>query len=253
MKKIKSCLISVFYKTNLDKIVALLKEQNVQIYATGGTYDFIKELDNTVKTIESLTSYPSILGGRVKTLHPKVFGGILGRLDNEKDVEEMKQYEIPAFDLVIVDLYPFEETVKTTDDPAKIIEKIDAKSDHYKSMSDEELAWFLCGVFDDGSAKFICGDTIPHYDEDKIVEWLKNQKAVTKVIYPGLKEHPGYEIMKMQSRGFGAMVTFNVTDEAKAKKILGSVKLIQYAESLGGVETLITYPTTELTPNFRTV
>ena len=79
----------------------------------------------------------------------------------------------------------------------------------------------------------------------KIVEWLKNQKAVTKVIYPGLKEHPGYEIMKKQSRGFGAMVTFNVTDEAKAKKILGSVKLIQYAESLGGVETLITYPTTQ--------
>ena len=79
----------------------------------------------------------------------------------------------------------------------------------------------------------------------KIVEWLKNQKSVTKVIYPGLKEHPGYEIMKNQSRGFGAMVTFNVTDEAKAKKILGSVKLIQYAESLGGVETLITYPTTQ--------
>ena len=125
MKKIKTCLISVFYKTNLDKIVALLKEQDVQIYATGGTYDFIKELDDTVKTIESLTTYPSILGGRVKTLHPKVFGGILGRLQNEKDVEEMKQYEIPAFDLVIVDLYPFEETVKKTDDPAQIIEKID--------------------------------------------------------------------------------------------------------------------------------
>lgn len=125
MKKIKTCLISVFYKTNLDKIVALLKEQNVQIYATGGTYDFIKELDDSVKTIESLTTYPSILGGRVKTLHPKVFGGILGRLQNEKDVEEMKQYEIPAFDLVIVDLYPFEETVKKTDDPAQIIEKID--------------------------------------------------------------------------------------------------------------------------------
>jgi phosphoribosylaminoimidazolecarboxamide formyltransferase/IMP cyclohydrolase len=125
LKKIKTCLISVFYKTNLDKIVALLKEQDVQIYATGGTYDFIKELDDSVKTIESLTSYPSILGGRVKTLHPKVFGGILGRLQNEKDVEEMKQYEIPAFDLVIVDLYPFEETVKSTDDPAKIIEKID--------------------------------------------------------------------------------------------------------------------------------
>lgn len=79
----------------------------------------------------------------------------------------------------------------------------------------------------------------------KIVEWLQNQKTVTKVIYPGLKEHPGYEIMKKQSRGFGAMVTFNVTDEELAKKILGSVHLIQYAESLGGVETLITYPTTQ--------
>lgn len=79
----------------------------------------------------------------------------------------------------------------------------------------------------------------------KIADWLKNQKAVTKVIYPGLKDHPGYEIMKKQARGFGAMVTFNVTDEALAKKILGSVNLIQYAESLGGVETLITYPTTQ--------
>ncbi|MCQ2588933.1 MAG: PLP-dependent aspartate aminotransferase family protein [Treponema sp.] len=79
----------------------------------------------------------------------------------------------------------------------------------------------------------------------KIVTWLKNQKGVTKVIYPGLSEHPGYEIMKKQARGFGAMVTFNVTDEALAKKILGSVQLIQYAESLGGVETLITYPTTQ--------
>jgi len=79
----------------------------------------------------------------------------------------------------------------------------------------------------------------------KIVEWLKTQKSVTKVIYPGLKDHPGYEIMKKQSRGFGAMVTFNVTSEEQAKKILGSVKLIQYAESLGGVETLITYPTTQ--------
>lgn len=125
MKKIKTCLISVFYKTNLDHIVALLKEQNVQIYATGGTYQFIKEIDDSVKTIESLTSYPSILGGRVKTLHPKVFGGILGRLENETDIKEMKQYDIPAFDLVIVDLYPFEETIKNTDNAAQIIEKID--------------------------------------------------------------------------------------------------------------------------------
>ena len=124
-KKIKSALISVFYKTDIDKIVALLKKNGVQIYATGGTLDFIKKIDDTVRSVESLTGYPSILGGRVKTLHPKVFGGILGRLDNDSDIAEMKQYEIPALDLVIVDLYPFEETVKNTDDEAQIIEKID--------------------------------------------------------------------------------------------------------------------------------
>ncbi len=125
LKKIKNALISVFYKTNLDKIVSLLKSNDVQIYATGGTLDFIAKLDPTVKSVESLTGYPSILGGRVKTLHPKVFGGILGRLDNNSDLDEMSRYEIPAFDLVIVDLYPFEETVKKTSDEAEIIEKID--------------------------------------------------------------------------------------------------------------------------------
>lgn len=124
-KKIKSALISVFYKTDLDKIVNLLKKNGVQIYATGGTLDFIKKLDDNVRSVESLTGYPSILGGRVKTLHPKVFGGILGRLDNNSDLAEMKQYEIPALDLVIVDLYPFEETVRNTTDQAEIIEKID--------------------------------------------------------------------------------------------------------------------------------
>lgn len=124
-KKIKSCLISVYYKTDLDKIVELLKNNGVQIYATGGTLDFIKKLDDSVRSVESLTGYPSILGGRVKTLHPKVFGGILGRLDNETDIAEMKQYEIPALDLVIVDLYPFEETVRNTTDESQIIEKID--------------------------------------------------------------------------------------------------------------------------------
>ena len=125
LKKIKSALISVFYKTDLDKIVNLLKKNDVQIYATGGPLDFIKKIDNSVRSVESLTGYPSILGGRVKTLHPKVFGGILGRLDNESDIAEMKQYEIPALDLVIVDLYPFEETVRNTVDESEIIEKID--------------------------------------------------------------------------------------------------------------------------------
>ena len=125
MKKIRTALISVFYKTGIDDIVGLLKQNNVQIYSTGGTYDFIKPLDPTVKTVESLTGYPSILGGRVKTLHPKVFGGILGRTQLASDQKEMQEYDIPPFDLVIVDLYPFEETVAHTDDTSAIIEKID--------------------------------------------------------------------------------------------------------------------------------
>jgi phosphoribosylaminoimidazolecarboxamide formyltransferase/IMP cyclohydrolase len=125
LKKIKTALISVYYKTGIDQIVALLKAQGVQIYSTGGTYDYIRNLDPTVKTVESLTTYPSILGGRVKTLHPKVFGGILGRTRLESDQREMEQYGIPAFDLVIVDLYPFEETVASTNDESAIIEKID--------------------------------------------------------------------------------------------------------------------------------
>ena len=125
LKQIKTALISVYYKTGLDQIVNLLKSYGVQIYSTGGTFDYIHEIDTTVKTVESLTGYPSILGGRVKTLHPKVFGGILGRTQLESDQREMAQYDIPAFDLVIVDLYPFEETVANTDDASAIIEKID--------------------------------------------------------------------------------------------------------------------------------
>ena len=125
LKKIRTALISVYYKTGIDTVVTLLKAQGVQIYSTGGTFDYIRNLDPTVKTVESLTTYPSILGGRVKTLHPKVFGGILGRTQLESDQREMEQYGIPAFDLVIVDLYPFEETVANTTDESAIIEKID--------------------------------------------------------------------------------------------------------------------------------
>jgi len=124
-KKIQSALISVFYKDGLENIVKLLAEQNVTIYSTGGTQQFIEKLGVRVVPVEDLTTYPSILGGRVKTLHPSVFGGILGRRDNETDVMEMKQYKIPEIDLVIVDLYPFEETVASTTDEKSIIEKID--------------------------------------------------------------------------------------------------------------------------------
>ena len=124
-KKVKSALISVFYKDGLQNIVQLLHSLGIKIYSTGGTQKFIEDLGVQCTAVESLTSYPSILGGRVKTLHPSVFGGILGRRENEKDVEEMAQYNIPEIDLVIVDLYPFEETVRSTNDEAAIIEKID--------------------------------------------------------------------------------------------------------------------------------
>ncbi len=124
-KKIKSALISVFYKDGLEPIVKKLHELGITIYSTGGTEKFIKELDIPVIPVENSTEYPSILGGRVKTLHPKVFGGILARRDNETDNIELESYKIPKIDLVIVDLYPFEETVKNANSEQEIIEKID--------------------------------------------------------------------------------------------------------------------------------
>ena len=122
---IKSALISVFSKEGLEPIVRKLHEQNVTFYSTGGTEDFIKNLGIPVAPVEDVTSYPSILGGRVKTLHPKIFGGILNRQDHEGDVQQMEEYNIPQIDLVIVDLYPFEKTVASGASEADIIEKID--------------------------------------------------------------------------------------------------------------------------------
>jgi len=124
-KKIKSALISVFYKDGLDKIILQLHQLDVTLYSTGGTQQFIEGLQVPCIPVESLTSFPSILGGRVKTLHPSVFGGILGKRNEDVHVQEMQQYRIPEIDLVIVDLYPFEETVQNTKDEAMIIEKID--------------------------------------------------------------------------------------------------------------------------------
>ncbi len=124
-KKIKTALVSVFNKENLDKIIYKLKELDVKILSTGGTKNFIEKLGVEVTSVESLTGYPSILGGRVKTLHPKVFGGILSRRDNQGDVSQLTEYEIPEIDLVIVDLYPFEDTVASGAGEQDIIEKID--------------------------------------------------------------------------------------------------------------------------------
>lgn len=124
-KKVQSALISVFYKDGLEPLVRQLQAQGITIYSTGGTQKFIEELGISVVPVENLTSYPSILGGRVKTLHPSVFGGILGRRDLDTDQQEMKEFKIPEIDLVVVDLYPFEETVAQTTEEKLIIEKID--------------------------------------------------------------------------------------------------------------------------------
>lgn len=124
-KKIQSALISVFYKDGIDLIGRKLHDLGITIYSTGGTQEFLQQHDIPCVAVESLTTYPSILGGRVKTLHPVVFGGILGRRSTEQDLREMEQYNIPEIDLVIVDLYPFEETLRNTKEETAIIEKID--------------------------------------------------------------------------------------------------------------------------------
>ena len=124
-KKIKTALISVYHKKDLDSIIRKLHELDVKIISTGGTKEFIESLGVPVTSVESLTGYPSILGGRVKTLHPKIFGGILSRSENTGDITQLVEYDITEIDLVIVDLYPFEETVASGASEQEIIEKID--------------------------------------------------------------------------------------------------------------------------------
>ena len=124
-KRINSALISVFFKEGLAEIVSMLHKLNVRIFSTGGTFSFINDLGIVAEKVEDLTTFPSILGGRVKTLHPSVFGGILARRENKEDLAQLSKYKIPEIDLVIVDLYPFEETVKSVDKEDEIIEKID--------------------------------------------------------------------------------------------------------------------------------
>src|SRR6201988_2254766 len=124
-RQIKSALISVFYKDNLEPVIKKLHALGVVLYSTGGTQTFIEKLKIPVIPVEDLTSFPEILGGRVKTLHPKIFGGILGRRALQSDIAQMEQHEIPNIDLVIVDLYPFEETVSKGASEEDIIEKID--------------------------------------------------------------------------------------------------------------------------------
>jgi phosphoribosylaminoimidazolecarboxamide formyltransferase/IMP cyclohydrolase len=123
--RIRTALISVYHKERIDEIAALLTRLGIKVFSTGGTYDFLQNLGVEVTAVENITSYPSIFGGRVKTLHPKIFGGILYRRDHPEDIIELEKFEIPPVDLVIVDLYPFEKTVVSTADEEEIIEKID--------------------------------------------------------------------------------------------------------------------------------
>jgi len=123
--KISSALISVYDKKGLEPILENLIKNDVKIYSTGGTEKYIRSLGHLVIPVEDITSYPSILGGRVKTLHPKIFGGILNRQDNNSDIEELKKFNVPQIDLVIVDLYPFQKTVNSGANQDEIIEKID--------------------------------------------------------------------------------------------------------------------------------
>ena len=124
-KRIKTALVSVYHKEGLDEIITKLHEEGVEFLSTGGTRQFIESLGYPCKAVEDLTTYPSILGGRVKTLHPKIFGGILCRRGLEQDMQQIEKYEIPEIDLVIVDLYPFEATVASGAEEPAIIEKID--------------------------------------------------------------------------------------------------------------------------------
>ncbi|WP_248724073.1 bifunctional phosphoribosylaminoimidazolecarboxamide formyltransferase/IMP cyclohydrolase [Seonamhaeicola sp. ML3] len=154
-KTIKSALISVFSKDGLEPIVKKLDEQGVTIYSTGGTEKFINDLGINVVPVEDVTSYPSILGGRVKTLHPKVFGGILNRQNNDSDVAELAEFEIPQIDVVIVDLYPFEKTVASGASNQDIIEKIDIGGISLIRAAAKNYADVICVSSVDDYAEFL--------------------------------------------------------------------------------------------------
>ena len=162
-KKIKTALVSVFHKDGLDDILKKLHSEGVKFISTGGTQSFIESLGFPCEAVESLTGYPSILGGRVKTLHPKVFGGILCRREMEGDLQQIAQYEIPEIDLVIVDLYPFEQTVASGADEQAIIEKIDIAINRAKKLEKYQI---------DNNKRIGTVEANPNTEVYKIVEYL---------------------------------------------------------------------------------
>ena len=213
-KKIASALISVFDKTGLEPIVKALHQNNVTIYSTGGTETFIKNLDIPVVAVEDITSFPEILGGRVKTLHPKIFGGILNRQDHSGDVQQMQEFNIPQIDLVIVDLYPFEKTVASGANEADIIEKIDiggislirAAAKNFKDTvivpSVEEYASFL-----------------NFYTENNGATTLENRRLLaTKAFH-------------VSSHYDGAIFNYFNTDETYLKTSVAHGQILRYGEN----------------------
>lgn len=208
LKSVKSALISVFNKEGLEPIVKKLNELGVTIYSTGGTEKFIRDLGINVIPVEDITSYPSILGGRVKTLHPKVFGGILNRSENEQDAAELREYEIPQIDVVIVDLYPFEKTVASGASDQEIIEKIDiggislirAAAKNFKDVlcvsSVEDYAGFLKIISEGNGATSLADrkrfaakafNVSSHYDT-AIFNYFNEEETVYKESYTTGKE-----------------------------------------------------------------
>lgn len=193
-KKIKNALISVYDKNNLEPMVRHLHENNITIYSTGGTAKFITDLGIPVIEVQDITNYPSILGGRVKTLHPTIFGGILSRRDNKEDLKETKKYKIPEIDLVIVDLYPFEETVNSGASFEEIVEKIDiggvslirAAAKNFNDVvvlcNDKKKNWFLSNKITKTSLQermdlaLVAFKKTKKYDK-KISDWFKNYES----------------------------------------------------------------------------
>ena len=215
LKKIKTALISVYYKDGLEDILQEMKHLGIEIFSTGGTKSFIEGQGIPVKSVEELTSYPSILGGRVKTLHPKVFGGILARREDNQDLKELEKFEIPEIDLVIVDLYPFEETVKSGATPQGIIEKID--------IGGISLIRAAAKNFKDVTV-ISTKDQYP-----KLLDILKNKKAETTI---GQRKNFAGESFKISSSYDIAIYDFFAGDEPNFYKTShGPIHKLRYGEN----------------------
>ena len=213
-KTIQSALISVFSKDGLEPIVRKLHEQNVTLYSTGGTEDFIKNLGIPVVPVEDVTSYPSILGGRVKTLHPKIFGGILNRQDNESDVQQMEEFNIPQLDLVIVDLYPFEKTVASGASESDIIEKID-----------------IGGISLIRAAAKNFKDTVIVASVDEyslLLDLITNQNGATTLENRKLFATKAFHV---SSHYDGAIFNYFNTDETYYKESIANGQVLRYGEN----------------------